>query len=86
MAGAGAIQVDRHGALRAPRGHKNEITGAGDLRFHHATAAAIRLRKFSSGNRPIPARMLSRRWVTLEVAGIATVIAGWDTTNFSSSC
>ena len=58
---------------------------AGNLGFAYAASAAIRGLSLASGSRPKPAFMFSRRCATLEVAGIAHVIDGCETMNFSST-
>src|SRR5690606_12258722 len=47
---------------------------------------SISRRSAASGSRPRAAAWLSSRWRTCVVPGIATLIAGWDTTYFRSSC
>ena len=49
------------------------------------TAATIAALCRASGSGPDPARMLARRWSTLDVAGIAHVTASCESTNLISS-
>jgi len=75
------------GAAPAAGGGRGGAQGATcpEMDRRQRQIAAIRSRIASSGIRPIPAFMLSRRCATLDVAGIAQVIAGCDTTNLRSN-